>query len=181
MKHPVLRVKKGKQSYDDRGPFEPVPPEADERRGGLPEGPRRRGTFFRMRRGSLLPVIVLVVIAALVLRSVPRSAARANIAGWHAVLEARVSMNGLDVGVAFSPLDRAVGVGAEAFRRVSVAFVLPNRGEQAEVFGILSGPRVALRSRLSYDASDTVLRAIVTIDGESRTLSLPIKNPFVVP
>lgn len=72
-------------------------------------GPGRRGFLFRMRRGSLVPLLILVVIAAVLLRVIPRSAARANFEGWHADLQARVFADALEVGVA-SPGWAALGV-----------------------------------------------------------------------
>ena len=180
MKHPVLRVKKGKESYDDRPPRGPVPPG-----GGGQEGddtqrprdrPRRRGMLFRMRRGSLMPLLILVVIAAVLLRVIPRSASQANLEGWHAALQARVLMDTLEVGVAFSRLGGARENANDTPAAASVLFVLPDTGEQTEAFGELSGSRMALRTRMRYIASEKVLRAVVNINGELRTLSLPLKG-----
>ena len=179
MRHPILRVKKGQETYNDNVAHKPVLPEAEERTGEPREVPRRRGAFLRMRRGSLLPLVILVVVAVFLLRVMPRSASRANIAGWHAVLQARVLVTDLDVGVAFSPLRPTID--ARAPQAVSVVFVLPNTGQSTEVFGVLSGPRVALRSRMRHDNSDSMLRAVVTISGESRTLSLSLNNPVASP
>jgi len=180
MKQPVLRVKKGKESYDDRPPRGPVPPGRGGQEGNDAERsrdrPRRRGMLFRMRRGSLMPLLILVVLAAVLLRVIPRSASRANLEGWHAALQARVLMDTLEVGVAFTRLGGVRENANDAPATASVLFVLPDTGEQTEAFGELSGSRVALRTRMRYIASEKVLRAVVNINGELRTLSLPLKG-----
>ncbi len=177
MKHPVLRVKKGTESYDDtQDRFAEARAEAEgQRHPPAQSGKRRSRSFFRLRPGSLLPLFVLVLIAAIILKALPGSAARANVHGWHALLEARVIGDALHVGVAFSRLN-PVGVD-NAPQAVSVLFILPETGEQAEALGTLSDSRVALRSQMRYVASERMLRAIVRIDGQSRTLSLPIPGP----
>jgi hypothetical protein len=177
MKHPVLRVKKGKESYDDR---ENRLAEANAAREfHYPAKPekRRSGSLPRMRPGSLLPLFIIVLIAAVLLRVLPRSAARANIDGWHALLQARVFGDTLHVGVAFSRLNPE-GTGVDGTRQmVSVIFALPDTGEEVQALGILSDSRVALRSQMRYVASEKTLRAIVRVDGQSRTLSIPIHGP----
>ena len=185
MKHPVLRVKKGKETYDDRPPRGPVAPrragqERDDTERSA-ERPGRRGFLFRMRRGSLVPLLILVVIAAVLLRVIPRSAARANFEGWHADLQARVFADALEVGVAFTRSGGARGNANDIPVTVFVRFVLPDTGEQAEAFGDLSGPRMALRARMRYVTSEKTLRAIVNINGESRTLSLPLNGAVTGP
>jgi len=178
MKHPVLRVKKGTESYDDREDklAEAGAEAARERRPTARPEKRRTASFLRIRRGSLLPLFILILIAAVILRVLPRSASRATIDGWHVLLEARVSGDTLDVGVAFSRLNPGrAGTGMP--RAVSVLFILPETGQQTEAFGALSDSRFALLSRMRYEASVKTLRAIVRIDGQSRALFLPIRGP----
>jgi hypothetical protein len=177
MKHPVLRVKKGSKTYDDRAPY--ATDVLGQKRGaarGQEEPPRqrRRASFFRMRRGSLISLLILVVIAAVLLRVVPRSSARANIKGWHAVLEARLHEDTLDVGVAFSRLaGGSLGTGQKP-TSVSVLFVLAGTAQEEQVLGTLSGERMALVSRMRYTGAEKSIRAIVRINGESQILSLPV-------
>ena len=173
MKHPELRVKKGTSSYDDRE--DSIARERDEQR--QERRPVRRGGAFsllRIRRGSMLPLLILVLIAFLLLRYLPGSAARANFAGWRAVLQSRVLGDSLRVGVAFSRLG---GGPQEAVPLVSVLFVLPDTGEQTTASGVLGEPRVVLRSQMRYLPGERTLRAIVRIDGESRILSVAIRGP----
>ncbi len=173
MNRPTLRIKKGSRSYDDRQAQEAEERAAEERKERRMRQERRRGvlSFLRMRRGSLLPVLVLVVIALLILRAFPRSASRADIGGWHAALQARVFEDSLLVGVGFSRREGREGALA------SVLFTLPDTGEQAEATGVLEGSRYALRTRMHMTGLEKVLRAIVTVDGQSRTLTLSLPGP----
>ena len=171
MKHPVLRVKKGFQKYDDTEEKSETFFVRE-----VPEPARRRSGMFRARRTSLLTVLVLVVIAVALLRLLPQFAARADIAGWHAVLEARAAADSLEVGVAFSrrvPAGQSAGgLGTD----VSVLFVLAGTHQQSRVIGRLSGDRVALVSRLPYTGMEKIVQAIVRINGESKMLSLPLSG-----
>lgn len=179
MKRSVLHVKKGTSSYDDREDRLEEEREAIAREKRRPpiEGKRRSFSFLRMRRGSLVPLLVLVLIGLLILRVLPRSAARANIAGWHAVLQARVFADTLRVGVAFSRLTRGAAGSESPGSIASVLFILPDTGEQEEASGTLAEPHVALRSQMRYIVGVKTLRAIVMIDGQSRTLSLAVRGP----
>jgi len=165
MKPPVLRVKKGSEKYDDNAPRTETPTRREEPQ----EAPRR--SRLRMRRVPLFPILILVVIVALLFRLIPRSPARTDIDGWHAVLEARLRTDSVDVGVAFS---RRLLAGGPKETDVSVVFVLPDTHLQADVTGRLSGPRMALISRMKYTGTEKLLQAFVTLGGESRTLSLPL-------
>jgi len=179
MKYPVLRIKRGKETYDDKEkrPFErdTFERETEDGSGSTNRPAKRRGLLFRIRRGSLLPLLILVVVAAIILRMMPRSGSRANIDGWHASLQAQVFGDTLEVGVGFSRLGSSTVDGRP--QAVSVLFVLPDTGERVEAFGALSDSRAALKSRMRYAASEKTLRAVVRINGESRTLSLPITGP----
>jgi hypothetical protein len=180
MKHPVLRVKKGSKSYDDLAPYatDVLGPKKATTDAGeappAPPAPRRRVWLFRMRRGSLLPLLILVVIAVVLLRVLPRSAARADIGGWHAVLEARVHADTLDVGVAFSRLPGGSPDSGASPTPVSVRFVLADTGQEEEALGMLSGERMALVSRMRYTGVEKSIQATVRINNESRALSLPV-------
>ncbi len=173
MKHPVLRVKKGSGSYDDRPDHLVEQRAAEVREKRRPKIEKKRGLlwFLRMRRGSLLPVLILVLVALMLLRALPRSAQRANIGGWHAVLQARAFEGSLLVGVAFSR--RGGREGALA----SVLFELPDTGEQAGAQGLLEQSRSVLRARMHHTGVEKVLRAIVTVDGQRQTLSLSLPGP----
>jgi hypothetical protein len=174
MKHPVLRVKKGTTTYDDREDRIVAERAAEVREQRRARKEKKHGVLrlLRIRRGSLLPILILVLIALVILRSLPRSASRANINGWHAVLQARIFEDTLRVGVGFSQLGPR-GPGSLA----SVLFVLPDTGAQVGAEGVLQEPRAALRARMHYTGREKTLRAIVTIDGQSRTLSLSLPGP----
>lgn len=174
MKHPVLRVKKGTTIYEDRQDGITEERTADKREQQRESREKKRGVlwFLRLRRGSLLPVIILVLIALVILRALPRSASRANIDGWHASLQARVFEDTLRVGVGFSLL----GSGRLG-SRASVLFILPDTGARAEASGLLPESRVALREQMPYTGRERTLRAIVTIDGQTRTLVLSLPGP----
>jgi len=177
MRHPVLRIKKGTSSYDDRPDtiIEERTAEKSEQRRASREIKRRPLALFRLRRGSLLPILILVLIVAVIMRVVPRPASRANIGGWHASLQARVVGDILYVGVGFTRLDRH---GARDFQSfASVVFIAPDTGQQAETTGILEESRVALRAQMRYTGHEKTLRALVTIDGQSQTLFLSIRGP----
>ncbi|HUI69708.1 MAG TPA: hypothetical protein VL354_04250 [Spirochaetia bacterium] len=178
MKRPVLRIKKGKDIYDDEE-NRSVGRDADDAPGPASTGgtPRPRGSLLRLRRGSLLPLLILAVIIAIVLRYVPLSTSRADIDGWHASLQAEVAGGTLEVGVGFSRLGSDRAAVNRKPQPVSVVFAVPDTGEQVGAFGALSDSRVALKARMHYTASVRTLRAIVRINGESRTLSLSIPGP----
>lgn len=179
MKHPVLRVKKGKRAYDDREDrlAEEIESAARRHRPQVHSERHRPGSFLRMRRGSLVPLFFAVLIAAIILRVLPKSSSRAEIDGWHVALQARVFGETLDVGVAFSRLGPAgPGFGGTG-QRVSVVFVLPETGEEVQAQGTLSYPRVALRARMRYVSTERTLRATVQIEGQSRILFLPVPGP----
>ncbi|HTP57799.1 MAG TPA: hypothetical protein VMM82_02710 [Spirochaetia bacterium] len=168
MKPPVLRVKKGTEKYDDNARKAEAPIRREE-----PQAAPRRPWIFRMRRVSLFPVLILVIVVLLLFRMVPRSPAQTDINGWHAVLEARVRAGGLDVGVAFS---RRLLAGRAEKTDVSVVFFLPDNNQHAEVTGTLSGGRTALISRMPHTGAEKTVRAIVKIGGESRILSLGLDS-----
>jgi hypothetical protein len=172
VKHPILHIRKGVEVYDDEAEVR-----RRESRAAAPEKPPvRPGRFrgvFRKGRGPLLPVLILVIAALLILRMVPRSVERANIDGWHALLQARVMGSDLLVGVAFSRLSGSPDIPAEA----TVMFFLPGTGERIIVPGKLSGQRAVLRGRMTYSPAARVLEAEIRIGAESKTLSLGIRPP----
>ena len=174
MKHPVLRVKKGTTTYEDRQDRITEERTAEEREQRLAPPGKKRSVFafLRIRRGSLLPILILVLIALVILRALPRSESRGNIDGWHAALQARVFEETLRVGVGFSLL-RAGRTGSLA----SVLFTLPDTGVQVATSGVLRESRTALREQMPYTGRERTLRAIVTIDGQSGTLTLSLPGP----
>jgi len=182
MKRPILRVRKGSESYDDHAVYSSAQQWREEdTTPQVPGRSQRRGLLFKMARGSLLPVLILVVIAVVFLRVVPQFAARANIDGWHAVLEAHAKADMLEVGVAFSRLNHLPESESGPPVMVTIRFMLPDTGERTEAFGTLAGQRVALRSLLHYASSERTLRATVTVKGESRVLSLSLGSSYPGP
>lgn len=176
MKHPILHVRKGVERYEDheesRERARSMRTERDE------PPPRQKGlrAVLRRSRGSLLPILILVLAVIIILRVLPRSTERADINGWHAQLQARVFGDGILVGVGFSKLP-GITTDLEPPVTASAAFLLPATGEQLVVSGSLSGQRSALRGRMRYSGSERMLEALVRVGAESRRLFLSLRAP----
>jgi hypothetical protein len=103
MDHPVLRVRKGAQVYDDRAAsgFDAEARKAMlEAKRALASGRGRR----KKRRGRLafLPLLILALGLVAVIRLAPRGPqSRATISGWQATLRASRAGDELVVGVTF--------------------------------------------------------------------------------
>lgn len=178
MKHPVLRVKKGAEHYDDS----PAEGASDVMRRALAPGSRgsagSRRSAARRRRFPFLPLLALGLGLLVVFRFLPRSPAdRAAVGGWEVVLRATPEGNRLIITVAFVQAARSVqGAPSGDAPQASARVLLPDTGDRISLSGTLAKSPMTLRGEMPYTTRVRSVKAEVTVGSDSKTLSLTARS-----
>jgi hypothetical protein len=164
MKHPVLKIKKGAEFYDDARPEanRPVqhPPAA-------PPAPLKR-----RNRIVLFPLVFLALVVLLVLRFMPHGPTdRATIAGWEVVLRATPHDQTLIIGVTFIEAGKGTEHGATPADAL-IHVVAPDTGAELSLSGALWKSPMTIRGEMPYTTKLKRLHADVTIGGSHVRLTL---------
>ncbi len=164
MKHPVLRVRKGAELYDDSRSEELSSLSAvDEREPPRRERGHRRGPIF-------LPLLIVVIALAVVIQLAPaRDTVR--FPGWVVRLRAAPADNALLITVTFTSRP---GTAPSDRPSVNVVVLLPDTGATSEISGTLEPPATSLYGQLPLVGTVGKVEADIAIGEEHRTLSVGV-------
>jgi hypothetical protein len=180
MNHPVLRIKKGAQVYDDTAAREA----AELPRPALPgSGPLRRGSRLRRRRGgpfTYLPLVVVAIGLFIFFRLAPNTpVTSASIAGWNVTLHVTPYNDTLIVGVTF--VSKAPVEEGEDAAQALVSISLPGTAEQVLVHESLERSPMTLRGTVPWLRAAAKVQAQVAVGGAHVTLWQRAPRPRAAP